>query len=444
QLGIPTTIVEAGELGGVCLNVGCIPSKALITASKSYAKTQKMATMGITVSGASVDMGKMQTWKGGIVKRLTTGVGQLLKANGVKIVKGRASIEKAGWVSVTADDGSQSKLECSAIIVATGSRPIQVPGFEFDNQNILDSTGALALDELPKHMVVIGGGYIGLELGGTYSRMGTKVTVVEMMDQLLPGFDKDLVQPVERALKKDKTKIMLKTKALGWKKSGDELLCEVEDSKGRKQEIPCDKILVTVGRRPNSENLGLDSAGVQTDSRGFIQINTRLETNVPGIYAIGDVAGGLMLAHKASKEGEVVAEVVAGKATEIDVKCIPAIVFTDPEVASVGLTAKEARAAGHEVTIGKYPFAALGRSMTTNQTDGFARVVVAKDTKEILGAQIVGAGASDLISEAGLAIEMGAFADDISLTVHAHPTLPEALMEAAAAAIGESIHLINK
>jgi dihydrolipoamide dehydrogenase len=431
-------------MGGVCLNVGCIPSKALITASKSYAKIQKMDIMGITIEGAKVDMQQMQTWKSGIVKRLTTGVGQLLKANGVKVVKGRATIEKAGQVLVTANDGSKSQIECTAIVIATGSRPIQLPGFEFDNENILDATAALALDELPERLVVIGGGYIGLELGGTYSRMGTRLTVVEMMDQLLPGFEKDLVRPVERALKKDKAEILLKTKALGWKKAKKALVCEVEDKKAKKREIPCDKILVTVGRRPNSENLGLDAAGVQCDERGFIKTNKRLETNVPGIYAIGDVAGGLMLAHKASKEGEVTAEVIAGKPAEFDARCIPAIVFTDPEVSTVGLSEKEAIEAGYEVSVGKYPFAALGRSMTTNQTDGFARVIVDKSTNLVLGAQIVGASASDLIAEVGLAIEMGAFADDISLTVHAHPTLPEALMEAAAATIGESVHLINK
>ncbi len=442
QLGIDTVCVEKEYMGGVCLNVGCIPSKALITASKTVAKTQSAKAMGITIKGVSVDMKAMQKWKGGIVKKLTGGVGQLLKGNGVKNVMGTATLTSRNTVQVTGSDGAITNISANAIVIATGSRPLQIPGFEFDNKHILDSTGGLALDALPKHLVVIGGGYIGLELGGTYARLGSKVTVVEMMPQLLPGFDMDIVRPVQRKLKKADADILLEHKALGWSKKGKRLVCSVEDSSGAKKDIACDKILVTVGRRPNSENLGLAALGVKVE-RGFITVDDQLKTNVPGVYAIGDVAGNPMLAHKAMMEGEVVAEVIAGKNVAFDC-VVPAIVFTSPEVAVVGMTAKEAKDQGIEVLTGKYPFAGLGRAMTTGETDGFVRVIVAKEGHAILGAQIVGPQASDLIAEAGFAVEMGAVADDIGLTIHSHPTLSEAFMEATKAAVGEAVHLINR
>ena len=443
QLGIDTVVVEAGELGGVCLNVGCIPSKALITASKRYEQTASSSVMGISVEGATVDMGVMQDWKSGIVKKLTGGVGSLLKGNGVKVVKGRATLTHNNRVVVQGADGEETVITAGAIVLATGSRPIEIPGFTFDNENVLDSTGGLALSELPERLVVIGGGYIGLELGGTYARLGSKVTVLEMMDQLLPGFAKDLVRPVERKLVKAGADIKLKHKALGWEKKNGALVVHVEDDKGIKAEVPCDKILVTVGRRPNSEDLGLEALGV-TIERGFVKVNQRLETSVAGIYAIGDLVGNPMLAHKASAEGEVCAEVIAGHNAVFDKKAIPAIVFTSPEVSSVGLSEKDAQAAGHKTITGKYPFSGLGRAMTTGETEGFCRVILDADTKELLGCEIVGPSASDLIAESALAIEMGAFADDIGLTVHAHPTLAEAMMEASKAATGEAIHLINR
>ena len=444
QLGVKAVVVEAGELGGVCLNVGCIPSKALITASKWFEKTRTLSTMGITVESARVDMVKMQAWKSGIVKKLTTGVGQLLKGNGTAVVRGRARITGPGAVEVTRTDGDTVQLTAPAIVIATGSRPVAIPGFAFDGENVLDSTGGLDLAEVPKRVVVIGGGYIGLELGGTYARLGSKVTVVEMLDQLLTGFDMDLVRPVERALKKAGAEIRLKTKAKGWRKTDDGLVCEVEGPDGALAEIPCDKILVTVGRRPNSENLGLAEAGVTLGKGGFIPVDPRRETNVKGVFAIGDVAGNPMLAHKGMKEGEVVAEAIAGHASVYDVRCVPAVVFTEPEIATVGLSEAEAKAAGYTVKAGKYPFGALGRAMTMNEIEGFVRVVIDEKTKEILGVQIVGPEASELVAEAALAIEMGAFADDVGLTIHAHPTLAEAMGEAAKAALGEAVHLINR
>ncbi len=446
QLGVKTVVVELGELGGVCLNVGCIPSKALITASKHYQATgKKLAEMGILVDGARVEMGTMQAWKAGVVKKLTSGVGTLLKGNGVTVVRGKARFVAADTLEVTDPSGATQRLQAPAIVVATGSRPTPIPAFPVDQEHVLDSTGALALSEVPKRLVVIGGGYIGLELGGVFARLGAQVTVLELMPQLLPGFDLDLVRPVEKGLKKAGAEVLTETRAVSWRKADDgnglSVTVQVKDVT---RELRCDKILVTVGRRPNSDGLGLESLGVDIDRGGFIKVDSRLETSVPGVYAIGDVAGNPMLAHKASKEGEVVAEVIAGKPSVWDVRGIPAVVFTDPEIATVGLTEAEAKAKGHTVRVGKVPFAGLGRAMTTGETEGFARVVADAKTHALLGVQIVGPEASDLIAEAGLALEMGAYADDVGLTIHAHPTLAEAVMEAAKAATGEAIHLMNR
>lgn len=444
QLGIPTVIVEGEYMGGVCLNVGCIPSKALITASKHYAQTQSGAKdMGIVSEHVTVDMTQMQEWKSGIVKKLTGGVGQLLKGNGATIVRGWATLSAPGTVTVKGSDGTTTTISAEAIVIATGSRPIEIPGFTFDQETILDSTGGLALSELPEHLVVIGGGYIGLELGGTFARMGSKLTVVEMMDQLLPGFDKDVVRPVERKLKKAGAEILVQHAAKGWTpREGGGALVSVEDPNGQRKEIACDKVLVTVGRRPNSADLGLEALGVKME-RGYIVVDDQLKTSVPGVYAIGDVVGGMMLAHKAMMEAEVVAEVIAGKNAAFD-QVVPAVVFTSPEISSVGLSQKQAEDAGHTVLVGKYPFAGLGRAMTTGETDGFVRVVVDAESKAILGCQIVGPNASDLIAEPTLAMEMGALVDDVGLTIHSHPTLAEAFVEAAKAAVGEAIHLVNR
>jgi dihydrolipoamide dehydrogenase len=442
QLGKKTAVIDAGELGGVCLNVGCIPSKAIITASKRYAELDRLATMGVSVKGADVDMGAMQRWKAGVVKKLTGGVAMLLKGNGVDVIKGRARL--TGPKTLVVDGPEPMTIEASAIVIATGSTPIAIPGFAFDGQTVLDSTGALALETLPKHLVVIGGGYIGLELGGAFGRLGSRVTVVEAMTQLLPGFEADIVRLVERKLKAHGAKILLEHKAKSWKKTDTGAVCTVLDKAGAPVEIECDAILVTVGRRPTSSGLGLDAAGVAVDARGFITVDEKRRTNVPGIYAIGDVVGNPMLAHKASAEGEVVAEVIAGHDVVFDPRAIPAIVFTDPEIGAVGLSESEAIAKGHAVKTGKYPFAGLGRAMTTGETDGFVRVIIDEKTTEILGVQIVGPEASDLIAEAGLAIEMGAVALDVGLTIHGHPTLAEAFMEAAKAAIGQSVHQLNR
>ena len=450
QLGVKTAIVEREYMGGVCLNVGCIPSKAVIHAAKTFDKIGHADAIGITVGKPTLDMTKLQSWKGGVVTKLTSGVRTLLKGNGVEILDGSARLGKPGpdghRITVTATGGAKGEttIIAKSVVLATGSRPFEIPGFKTDQQRILDSTGALALGAVPARMVVIGGGYIGLELGMVYAKFGTKVTVVEALPSILAAMDRDCVQVVARKLKKMGVEVMLKAKARSWEDKGDRAVLTVELDGGQTATIDTDVILVSVGRRPNSEDLGLAEAGVALDKRGYVIADDHLRTNVGGVYAIGDLIGGMMLAHKATKEGEVVAEIIAGHKAAMDVRTIPAVVFTDPEIASAGLTDEEARAAGHEVKVGKFPFAALGRALSVNDTEGFAKVVIDARTEEILGVHIVGNGASDLISEAALAIEMGAVAQDLNLTIHPHPTLSEAVREAAAAALGEAIHIINR
>jgi dihydrolipoamide dehydrogenase len=448
QLKVKTAVVEREYMGGVCLNVGCIPSKAVIHAAKMFDKMGHADDIGISLASKPVlDMKKMQAWKGSVVNKLTSGVRTLIKGNGSTIVEGTARLGKPGpdghRVVVTSSKG-ETTLIAKNVVIATGSRPMEIPGFTIDQQRIIDSTGALALDELPARMIVIGGGYIGLELGMAYAKMGTKVTVVEATPGLLGSMDKDCVAVVARKLKKMGVEVMLEAKARSWEDKGDRAVLTVELKDGKPATIDADKILLAVGRRPNTENLGLEDAGVTVDKRGFVVADDQLRTSVPGIYAIGDVIGGMMLAHKATKEGEVVAEIIAGHKAAVDVRTIPAVVFTDPEIASAGLTEEEARAKGHQIKVGKFPFAALGRALGVNDTEGFAKSIVDAKTEEILGVHIVGNGASDLISEAALAIEMGAVAQDINLTVHPHPTLSEALREATAAAIGEAVHVMNR
>jgi dihydrolipoyl dehydrogenase len=449
QLKVKTCIIEREYMGGVCLNVGCIPSKAVIHASKMFDKMSHADDIGISIaSKPTVDMKKLQTWKGGVVNKLTSGVRTLLKGNGVEIIDGEAKLGKPGpdghRITVKTKAGDQTII-AKNVILATGSSPMEIPGFKIDQNRIVDSTGALAFEHVPQRLIVIGGGYIGLELGMVYAKFGSKVTVVEMMPSLLNGMDPDCVAVVSRKLKKMGVEVMLETKAKSWEDKGDRAVLTVELKDGKAATIDADKILLSVGRRPNSGSLGLDTAGVTIGKGGYVTADDHLRTNVPGIYAIGDLIGGLMLAHKATKEGEVVAEIVAGHKTAFDVRTIPAVVFTDPEIASTGLTEAEAKAKGHaKLKVGKFPFAALGRALSVNDTEGFVKVIADAQTGELLGMHIVGNGASDLISEGALAIEMGAVADDLRLTIHPHPTLSEAVMEAAAASLGEAVHIINR
>ena len=442
QLKKKAMVVERDKPGGICLNVGCIPSKALINAAKTYDKLRHGGDIGILADNIRVDMVKMQSWKSEVVSKLTGGVKMLLKANGCDYRTGVARLTSRNTVELTAADGSKVTIQADNIVVATGSRPIEIPGFKFDGQRIVDSTGALAFDAVPERFVVIGGGYIGIEIGTLYAKLGSKVTVVEALPAILAGNDPDIVQVVARKLKKLGVEVMTGAKAKSWSEK-DGRAAVVVDVGGNDVTLDADKVLVAVGRRPISDGLGLEEVGVKLE-RGFIPVDKRLRTNVPGIYAIGDVAGQPMLAHKASREAEVVAEVIAGHKAEFDVRCIPAVIFSDPEVASAGITADEAKQRGREVKVGKFPFSVLGRAIANADTDGFVKVVIDAASKEVLGIHVVGNGASDVIAEAALAIEMGALADDLSMTIHAHPTLPEAIMEAAKASLGEAIHIQNR
>jgi len=442
QLKKRAMVVERDKPGGICLNVGCIPSKALINAAKYYDKLRHGADIGIMADNLRLDMPKMQSWKGEVVTKLTSGVKTLLKANGCDYRTGSARLLSRNSVELTEADGGKVTIQADNIVVATGSRPIEIPGFKFDSNRIVDSTGALDFAAVPDRFVVIGGGYIGIEIGTLYAKLGAHVTVVEALPSILTGNDPDIVQVVSRKLKKLGVEVMTGAKAKSWSESGGRAKVVV-DVDGKDVTIDADKVLVAVGRRPNFEGLGLEELGVKIE-RGFITVDRRMRTNVPGVYAIGDVAGQPMLAHKASREAEVVAEVIAGHKSEFDVRCIPAVIFSDPEVASAGITADEAKQRGRDVKIGKFPFVALGRAIANADTDGFVKVIIDAGTKEVLGIHVVGNGASDVIAEAALAIEMGALADDLSLTIHAHPTLPEAIMEAAKASLGEAIHIQNR
>ena len=440
QLGLKTLVVEKESLGGVCLNVGCIPSKALIHGSKVYYKAQNGGHLGI--SGAlSVDMKKMVSWKDGIVSKLTGGVGHLLKANGVEHVYATGKLAGAGRVELSKNDGTTETVTTRNVVIATGSTPVQIPFLPWGD-DIVSSTGALDFTEVPKRMAVVGGGVIGMELGGVYARLGSEVTVIEAAKQLLPMFDKDVVAPLQRKQKKIGVTHLVDTKVTGAEAlKGGGVKLSYEGKKSGSVEV--DKVLVSVGRRPNTRDIGLESAGVRVDERGFIVVDSQLKTSAPGIYAIGDVAGNPMLAHKASKDGEVAAEVIAGHHAEQDA-LIPNVVYTDPEIATVGPSLKELKATGRELKVGKFPLAALGRAMTADATDGFARVVGDAETGDVLAIHLVGAEASELVNEAALTMEMAAVLDDVSLTVHAHPTMSEALMEAAKAALGEAIHAVNR
>ncbi|MBT8464783.1 MAG: dihydrolipoyl dehydrogenase [Deltaproteobacteria bacterium] len=444
QLGVKTLCVEKEAMGGVCLNWGCIPSKALIAAANLANKVRNAGHMGITVKDLEVDVAKMQEWKEGIVKKLTGGVSSLVKGNGSTIVMGTANITGPGSVEVTGEDGKRETYTASkGIIVGTGTQMITIPGFEPDGDVVITAREAVSLQTAPQSMLIIGGGVIGLELGMVYQKLGTKLTVVELMDQLLPGTDLDLVRVVQKHLKKDGADIHLKSKAVRLEKSGGKAKVTIE-TEGKEQVIEAEKVLVAVGFKPNSAGLGLEGVGVKLDERGHILVDDQMRTNVPSIYAIGDVAGMPYLAHKASKEGEIAAEVIAGHKAAADYRGMPAAIFTDPEIATVGMTESQAKAEGKNVKVGKFPFAASGRAMAVSETDGFIKVIIDEADHQLLGVAIVGPEASDLISESALALEMCAFAEDVALTVHPHPTLGEGVMEAFKHALGEAVHIMNR
>ena len=437
QLGQKVTIVEKAELGGVCLNVGCIPSKAMIASSHKYHDAQNSEDFGVTTEGVKLDFSKVQDFKNGVVKRLTGGVESLLKGNKVDIVRGEAYFVDANKLKVMDEKNSQT-YEFKHAIIATGSRPIEIPGFKF-GKRIIDSTGALSLQEVPGKLVVIGGGYIGTELGTAYANFGSEVTILEGTKDILGGFEKQMTQPVKKNLKKKGVTIVTEAMA----KSAEETENGVKvtyEAKGETHEVEADYVLVTVGRCPNTDELGLEEMGIKMTDRGIIEVDKQSRTSIDNIFAIGDIVPGLQLAHKASYEAKVAAEAIAGEKSEVDYLSIPAVCFTEPELASVGLTEAQAKEEGFKVKSGKFPFAANGRALGLNQTDGFVKLVTREEDGLVLGAQVAGVGASDIIGELGLAVETGMTAEDIALTIHAHPTLGEIPMEAAEVVLGRPIH----
>ncbi len=439
QLGQKVTIVDKAELGGTCLNVGCIPSKALIQAGHLADQANGNEEMGIKTEKVSVDFTKVQEWKSGIVNRLTSGVESLLKGNKVDIAKGEVYFVDNNHAKVMDDKQSQTYTFKNCII-ATGSTPIEIPSFPF-SERVLDSTGGLNLPEIPKSLVVIGGGYIGTELGSAYANFGTKVTIIEGEKDILGTFEKSMTAVVKKRLKKKDVDIVTSAMAKGVKETKDGVKVTYE-AKGEEATVKADYVLVTVGRRPNTSEIGLEQVGIELDDRGLIKVDKQCRTNIDNIYAIGDIVAGLPLAHKASYEGKIAAEAISGKKSEVDYIAMPAVVFTDPEMASVGYTEKEAKDAGIEVKASKFPYAANGRALSLNETDGSLKLITRKEDGLVIGGQVVGANASDLIGELGLAIEAGMTAEDIALTIHAHPTLGEITMEAAEVSLGTPIHTL--
>ncbi|CAM3371822.1 dihydrolipoyl dehydrogenase [Nosocomiicoccus ampullae] len=438
QLGQKVVLVEKEKVGGVCLNVGCIPSKALIASSHRYQDAKNSEDMGVKAKDVELDFSKVQEFKGKVVDQLVGGVESLLKGNKVEVVKGEAYFSGKNSVKVATEKQSQT-YEFKNAIVATGSRPIEIPGFEF-GKRVLDSTGALGLEELPEKLVVIGGGYIGTELGTAYANLGTEVTILEGMKDILGGFEKNMTSLVKRNLKKKGVKVVTQAMAKSAEETDNGVKITYEDKKGNTEEIEADYVLVTVGRRPNTQEIGLEDIGVKLDDRGLIEVDKQGRTSVDSIFAIGDIVPGLPLAHKASYEAKVAAEAIAGEKSEVDYIGMPAVCFTEPELASVGINETEAKEEGLDYVTGRFPFAANGRAIGLNKTDGFVKLVARKEDGLVIGAQVAGDGASDIISELALAVETGMTLEDVALTIHPHPTLGEMPMEAAEAALGQPIH----
>ncbi|MFD0870666.1 dihydrolipoyl dehydrogenase [Paenibacillus residui] len=438
QLGKSVMIADKSDFGGVCLNRGCIPSKALISAAHQY-ETMQNGDIGISAEGIKVDFAKVQQWKSSVVNKLTGGVTSLLKGNKVQTFNGEVMFINENEARLF-NESESPRYRFKHCIIATGSRPIELKTFPYGGR-ILSSTEALELSEIPKSLVVIGGGYIGIELGQTFAKFGTKVTVLEGSDTILPGFEKDLTQLVSRKLKKSGVDIHTNALAQGCEQTDKDATVTFTVN-GEEKQVTAEYVLVTVGRRPNTDGeLGLDLIGIKMTDRGMIEVDEQGRTSIPHIYAIGDIVAGPALAHKASYEGKVAAESIAGLPSVVDYRAIPLVVFSDPEIASVGMSESEAKEKGINVSVGKFPFAANGRALSLNATEGYVKVIANKENGLVLGAQVVGAEASNIIAELGLAIEMGATLEDIALTIHAHPTLGEIVMEASEVALGHPIHI---
>ncbi len=441
QLGQDVVLIEKDLIGGVCLNWGCIPSKAMIEVAGLKHHLSKASDMGVIVSGVSVDMEKMHAWKDGVVLRLRQGVETLLSKNGIEVIHGNASFSEPGKLMVDTREGLQ-RFQYEHVIIATGSRSIELPALPFDRKMIIDSDGALSLKQVPQRLLVVGAGSVGIELGTVYRKLGSEVTIIELQDKLLPWLDPELSRVLERSLKKIGIRLLLGAGVKSAKITESAVKVIYEEA-GVQKSIEIDNVLVAVGRRPNTDDIGLKELGLETDKGGFIQVNEKMQTSVRGVYAIGDIVAGPMLAHRASHMGKVAAEVIAGKAAAFDNLVVPGVIFSDPEIATVGLTQAEAEKKGFRVKTGSFPFRALGRALTMGETEGVNKIISDAETGTVLGVHIIGPHASDLIAEGGLAVESGAHIDDLSLTIHAHPTLTEGMVEAAEAVEEKAIHIFN-
>jgi len=445
QLGMKTAIIEKySTLGGTCLNVGCIPSKAMLDSSHHYEDAiNHFEEHGIEIPGEiKVNLEKMIGRKQSVVDQTTKGIQFLMDKNKITVFEGLGSFKDATHVSIKKNDGKTEEIEAKNIIIATGSKPSTLPFIKIDKERIITSTEALELKEVPKHMIVIGGGVIGLELGQVYKRLGSDVTVVEFMDRIIPGMDAALSKELTKVMKKQKVKFALSHKVKSVERKGDKVIVKADDKKGQEVIFEGDYCLVAVGRKPYTEGLNADAAGVKLDDRGKVIVDEQLKTNVDNIYAIGDVIKGAMLAHKAEEEGTLVAELIAGQKPHIDYNLIPGVVYTWPEVAAVGKTEEELKEAGVDYKVGQFPMRALGRARASMDTDGFVKILADKKTDEVLGVHMIGARCADLITEAVTAMEFRASAEDISRMSHAHPTYAEAVKEAALAATGDrALHI---
>ncbi|MFB6085741.1 MAG: dihydrolipoyl dehydrogenase [Halodesulfurarchaeum sp.] len=443
QFDLDVTLIEAGEFGGTCLNAGCIPSKALIHATNVAHDAAHAEEMGV-YADPEVDFGEMVDWKDGVVDTLTGAVEKLCKANRVNIVEGTATFEDEHSLTVDLLEGGEERYGFDHAIVATGSRPIEVPGFEFDGEHVLSSRHALDLEELPEELVVVGAGYIGMELSTVFAKLGVSVTVIEMLEEMLPGYDRDLTRPVEQKAADLGIEFQFGEAASDWESTDSGIVLETETEDGDVSSYEADTAIVAVGREPVTDTANLEALGIDIDDRGFVETDDQCHTSQEHVFAIGDVAGEPLLAHAGSAEGLVAADAIAGGDASMAEKVVPAVVFTDPEIAMVGQSETEAEDAGHETVVGEFPFRSSGRALSTGHTEGFVRIIGSADTGAVLGARIVGPEASELVAELGLAVQTGATVDEVAETIHTHPTLAEATMEAAENALGHAIHTLNR
>ena len=441
QLGIKTACIESrGTLGGTCLNIGCIPSKSLLNLSENYYKAKHFSSLGIEVGKVKLNLKKMMKNKDNAVTILTKGVEFLFKKNKVTYYKGTGSFKSNNLISITDNKNNKTIIEADKVIISTGSEPVSLPGIKIDEKSIISSTGALSLNAVPKKMVVVGGGYIGLEMGSVWSRLGSQVHVVEYLDHITPGMDKEISKELLKILKKQGINFHLETKVESIKKEGKKVIVNTSEKEGKKNAFDCDVVLISVGRKPNTKNLNLNKIGIQLDKKNKIKVNKNFQTNVQNIYAIGDVIEGPMLAHKAEEEGIAVAELISGQSCHVNYDVIPGVVYTFPEVASVGKTEEQLKDANQTYKIGKFPFMANSRAKTVNEPEGFVKILADDKTDRVLGVHMIGSHAGEMIAEMAIAMEFGASSEDIARTCHAHPTFSEAIKEAALSVDKRQIH----